>query len=100
MKPPHDSPAKPGRPPGRARRRARDEREHALAVARGAGRVQLPTALARKYPALETDWGWQWVFPAARDYFDRGLENLHRVPGGPSPKPRSGFDLHPTIPMQ
>jgi integrase len=48
---------------------------------RGAGRVRLPTALARKYPALETDWAWQWVFPAARDYFDRqaGRHYRHHV---------------------
>jgi integron integrase len=45
--------------------------EHAREVERGCGRVQLPTALARKYPALETAWGWQWVFPAERDYRDR-----------------------------
>lgn len=52
--------------------------EHALAVNRGAGRVRLPTALARKYPALETDWSWQWVFPAARDYFDRSEGRHYR----------------------
>lgn len=45
--------------------------EHAREVERGGGRVQLPVALARKYPALETAWGWQWVFPAERDYRDR-----------------------------
>jgi integron integrase len=55
--------------------------EHARAVARGAGRVRLPTALARKYPSLEIDWAWQWVFPAARDYFDReaGRHYRHHV---------------------
>ena len=55
--------------------------EHASAVDRGAGRVRLPTALGRKYPALETDWGWQWVFPAARDYFDRadGRHYRHHI---------------------
>lgn len=45
--------------------------EHARAAAHGAGRVRLPEALGRKYPSLETEWGWQWVFPAARDYLDR-----------------------------
>lgn len=55
--------------------------EHARAVARGAGRVRLPTALGRKYPTLETDWTWQWVFPAGRDYFDReeGRHYRHHV---------------------
>jgi integron integrase len=51
---------------------------HAVAVTRGAGRVRLPTALARKYPTLETDWAWQWVFPAARDYFDRTAGRHYR----------------------
>jgi integron integrase len=52
--------------------------EHALAVKRGAGRVRLPTALERKYPTLETDWAWQWVFPAARDYFDQAAGRHYR----------------------
>ena len=29
-------------------------------------RVTLPAALERKYPNAATDWGWQFVFPAAR----------------------------------
>jgi integron integrase len=32
----------------------------------GFGRVQLPDALARKYPNASREWGWQWVFPASR----------------------------------
>jgi len=52
--------------------------EHAREVERGGGRLQLPTALARKYPALETAWGWQWVFPAERDYRDRVDGKLYR----------------------
>ena len=44
--------------------------EHGRAVDRGRGRVRLPGALDRKYPALETSWGWQWVFPADQDYRD------------------------------
>jgi integron integrase len=28
--------------------------------------VWLPEALARKYPEAERQWGWSWVFPAAR----------------------------------
>ena len=30
----------------------------------GYGEVQLPFALARKYPRAASDWGWQYVFPA------------------------------------
>lgn len=39
---------------------------HEKDLGRGAGRVDLPTALARKYPDGERDWRWQWVFPASR----------------------------------
>lgn len=55
--------------------------EHSRAAACGAGRVRLPAALERKYPSLGTDWSWQWVFPAARDYFDRtdGRHYRHHV---------------------
>lgn len=52
--------------------------EHAQAVTRGGGRVRLPMALARKYPSLENDWAWQWVFPATRDYFDREAGRHYR----------------------
>ncbi|MBI2214465.1 MAG: integron integrase [Acidobacteria bacterium] len=30
----------------------------------GRGKVSLPGALARKYVAAQTEWGWQYVFPA------------------------------------
>jgi Phage integrase family len=33
--------------------------------------VELPTALARKYPNAGREWVWQWVFPATRTYVDR-----------------------------
>jgi integron integrase len=39
---------------------------HEKDLGRGAGRVDLPTALARKYPGGDRDWRWQWVFPASR----------------------------------
>jgi integron integrase len=32
-------------------------------LAAGWGRVQLPSALDRKYPNAPADWRWQWVFP-------------------------------------
>ncbi len=37
---------------------------------RGCGRVYLPEALQRKYPHAASEWGWQWVFPAARMSLD------------------------------
>jgi integron integrase len=46
-------------------------RQHQLDFERGAGWVELPHALARKYPNAGRDWSWQWVFPATRIYLDR-----------------------------
>ncbi len=39
---------------------------HERDVKAGFGRVQLPDALAKKYPNANREWGWQWVFPASR----------------------------------
>jgi site-specific recombinase XerD len=43
-------------------------RLHDRAVAAGSGIVELPGALAAKYPGAGRDWGWQWVFPATRGH--------------------------------
>jgi integron integrase len=51
---------------------------HASDLARGAGRVVLPEALARKYPNAPAEWSWQWVFPAARLYRERGTGIIRR----------------------
>ena len=47
----------------------------------GAGWVELPGALMRKYPNASRDWGWQWVFPATRTYVDRitGQRRRHHL---------------------
>ena len=37
----------------------------------GAGWVELPGALGKKYPNAGREWTWQWVFPAPRIYVDR-----------------------------
>ena len=44
-----------------------------------AGFVELPYALARKYPNAPREWGWQWIFPATRTYHHRetGLRRRH-----------------------
>jgi len=44
-----------------SRRRA----QHQADAADGFGSVWLPDALATKYPAAATAWGWQWVFAGA-----------------------------------
>jgi integron integrase len=43
---------------------ARTKTLHQQDLARGAGEVFLPHALARKYPHAGKEWGWQYVFPA------------------------------------
>jgi len=40
-------------------------------MAAGGGVVELPTAVARKFPNAGRDWRWQWVFPATRTWVDR-----------------------------
>lgn len=47
----------------------------------GFGRVELPYALARKYPNANSEWGWQWAFPAPTRYFDKEakLERRHHL---------------------
>src|SRR6267378_1165667 len=44
--------------------------QHERDIAVGAGWVELPGALDLKYPNAGREWGWQWVFPATRDYED------------------------------
>lgn len=44
----------------------RVKRQHHQDLAVGLGTVVLPFALDRKYPNAAREWGWQFVFPAAR----------------------------------
>jgi integron integrase len=55
--------------------------QHADDLAAGAGWVELPTALVRKYPNAGREWAWQWVFPATRIYRDRltGQRRRHHL---------------------
>jgi integron integrase len=43
---------------------------HERDIAEGYGGVFLPFALDRKYPNADREWGWQYVFPAARRSID------------------------------
>ncbi len=52
--------------------------QHQGDLRRGAGWVELPGALGRKYPHAGRDWGWQWVFPATRFYVDRATGQRRR----------------------
>ena len=51
--------------------------QHEADLRRGAGWVELPGALARKYPNAGREWAWHWVFPATRIYVDR-VSGQHR----------------------
>lgn len=46
---------------------AHRRRQHDVDLARGTVDVELPHALAIKYPSAPREWGWQWLF-AASDY--------------------------------
>ncbi|MEK7214651.1 MAG: integron integrase, partial [Chloroflexota bacterium] len=56
-------------------------RLHQEDLARGLGRVALPSALGRKYPNAGKEWGWQWAFPATSHYIDRdtGAKRRHHL---------------------
>jgi integron integrase len=41
---------------------------HLKDLERGAGRVELPHGIDRKYPGAAAEWGWQWVFGAMREH--------------------------------
>jgi integron integrase len=52
--------------------------QHQQDFARDAGWVELPLALARKYPNAGREWPWQWVFPATRTYVDASTRQRRR----------------------
>ena len=58
--------------------------QHDADVHRGCGYVELPEALALKYPSAGRQWPWQWVFPATRTYLhletgERRRHHLHET---------------------
>jgi len=54
---------------------------HERDVARGYGDVELPDALARKYPRAQYEWGWKFVFPSYKLAVDprTGVIRRHHV---------------------
>jgi integron integrase len=54
------------------------EEGHRADLAGGAGHVELPGALATKYPGASREWAWQWVFPATRIYFHQATHQRRR----------------------
>jgi integron integrase len=61
-----------------ARHLERAKRQHEEDLRHGAGWVELPSALARKYPNAGREWPWQWVFPATRFYLDAATGQRRR----------------------
>ena len=55
--------------------------EHERAMQEGYGGVELPYALARKYPLADRQWGWQYVFPSAQPSIDprSGVRRRHHL---------------------
>jgi integron integrase len=51
---------------------------HVEDVKDGAGWVELPESIGRKYPNAGRAWSWQWVFPATRHYRDPATGQLRR----------------------
>ena len=52
--------------------------QHEADLSFGAGAVELPEALARKYPHAPREWLWQWIFPATRTYTDSASQEVRR----------------------
>lgn len=52
--------------------------QHERDRANGAGYVELPEALDRKYPQANREWAWQFVFPAARLWTDSETGRRYR----------------------
>ena len=54
---------------------------HADDLVGGRGAVTLPDALERKYPRAAWELGWQWLFPATREYVDTstGILRCHHL---------------------
>jgi integron integrase len=59
----------------------RVKRLHAQDLLEGYGSVYLPHALAKKYPDAQTEWSWQYVFPASCISTDprSGVKRRHHV---------------------
>lgn len=58
--------------------------QHEADLRSGAGYVELPNALRRKYPNAAREWPWQWLFPATRLYHhpetnERRRHHLHET---------------------
>jgi len=55
--------------------------QHEKDLALGFGSVEMPYALAKKYPGSDKEWIWQWVFPSSRISVDprSGIKRRHHM---------------------
>jgi integrase len=51
---------------------------HQQDLALGLGAVVLPNALGKKYPSINRQWNWQFVFPASSRYTDSTSGDIRR----------------------
>ena len=60
---------------------ARIQERHDAAIAAGYGGVELPHALARKYPEANVSWAWQYLFPSEYPSIDprTGIRRRHHI---------------------
>jgi integron integrase len=54
------------------------KRLHQQDLSNGFGEVILPNALEKKYPNLNREWGWQFLFPAVSLFCDRTSGTMRR----------------------
>jgi integron integrase len=54
------------------------KRLHQQDLSNGFGEVFLPNALEKKYPNLNREWGWQYLFPAVSLFCDRTSGTMRR----------------------
>lgn len=54
------------------------EKLHTRDLAEGHGEVSMPYALERKFPYANSEFAWQWVFPASRKYTEEGTGAVRR----------------------
>jgi integron integrase len=56
----------------------RNRRQHREDLERDRAWVELPAAIARKYPNAGREWHWRWIFPASRFYFHERSQQWRR----------------------
>ena len=83
--------------------------EHQREVAAGCGETSLPLAVEHKHPGAATEWGWQYVFPAAglsnagrglQGTEDGGWKRAGTARGDARPTGPAERQLRPTIQMR